>query len=64
MIYRKSIGAVEKFEDVQTSRADKLIENIFLDEANNLKGVLYIEGNKHTFTFNWHSKGRKKVVTG
>ena len=59
VVYRKSIDTVEKFEDVQTSRADKLIEDIFLDEANNLKGVLYIKGNKHTFTFNCHSKGRR-----
>ena len=62
VVHRKSIDTVEKFEDVQTSRADKLIEDIFLDEANNLKGVLYIKGNKHTFTFNCHSKGRRGLL--
>ena len=61
-VYRSTINAVSKFETVPTSKADRLIEDIYLDEAtNNLHGILHIKDNQHTFTFNRHSKGRRRV---
>ena len=59
VVYCKTINAVEHFGEVQTAQANKFVQDILFDEANNLNGILYVKGNKHTITFNRQSRSSR-----